>query len=343
MRQIKRLTIISFPDLLPWQRASFDTLVASLSGSVALSLIEAGQAHENFLARSKPSDRYWVLADKWQDALTFLGASQGAAQVFVSVLRPPVSKGNLMTLLWRHWKPQYPENITLVTHSDLSHRFFCEIAGIDATQVRFAPLCVPAAQRTPPREKHSDLFTVGTFANFTAENNLNYFLNVAHYVINRHPTVRFRVLGQGPLYSHLTQITRDLDLENRVEVIETVEADAIADLDLFLYVPLRNDHLIPLLWAAHYRIPTLCSDLPELESLLLDGKSTFFSSSNDTRSLGELVLRIVDHSPLRNSLAQEFSDTLHERFNAPSVLSHYLDMFASAPVPQTATPLHRAA
>jgi glycosyltransferase involved in cell wall biosynthesis len=322
------LTCIFFQDLTPWEKESVRPIIQKLSESYHVEEILWGEGASFVLPRRGGAEAYWILSSDWKESLKKLKLGRRSPNVSVSVFGMSPEKGSLFTLLWRKLFSSYPSSLRLLTHSPLNYRFYSEIAGMPVHQVGYLPLPFPnhrIGEKNVGGPEGRPV--IGTLAAFKSENNLNYFLNVAHYVVRKHPSAFFRILGTGNLYGHLVEMVRELSLEDHVSVTETLSLESLEGLDVFLYAPLRNDHFVPLLFAANRGIPVLCSELPGISDFVQDGKTGFVIPANETKPMGELILRLLDHPSLRISMASELQNRLAASYSEDELVNEYRAFF----------------
>ena len=330
------LNCLFFPDLLSWERSSVAPIIDELSKTHTINQIEVERSHRGLLKKAATDTSYWILSADWKDSLRFLGVKGKRPNLRASVFGLPAQNGSLATLMWRRLRPELPF-IQLVTHSPINFRFYRELIGLADRQVEFLPLPFsPQLQQeySGLRRPKKTPLTVGTFAPFTSESNLNYFVNVAHYIRRNRPDTRFRILGSGMLYPHLARMIQQMNLEDCVTVVESVTHEHVADLDVLLYVPLRNDHFIPLLVGAAAGIPVLCSEITGIEEFIQDGKNGFIVPCNETKPMGELAIRLLDHEFLRLSIARELKSYLGSKFSVESLAPNYESLLFGKSSPQ---------
>jgi glycosyltransferase involved in cell wall biosynthesis len=325
-----QITCFLFPDLPPWEKEGVDPLIRELSGRFSLRLIEVRAGDKGRLKKTHGVS--WILSKNWERSLRFLGSTASDSRVFVSLFGIPNEKRALPLLFWKRLSRAVPENVNFIAHSPLNYRFFREIEAFPDTRVSFLhlPFSVNLAERFSSRpNKSSDGFRVGTFAPFVSTSNLNYFLNVAHYVVARRNHARFRIFGWGELYGHLYELVKELGLDDHVTVVESLTADEIDGLDLLLFTPLRNDHFLPVLTAAAARLPVLASEVPGISDLIENGKSGFIFPVNQTAPMGEATIRLLDHALLRRSMSEELKKSVAEKFSTSLLADKYASLFFS--------------
>jgi len=325
----RELTCVFFPDLHPWEREGVKPIIAALKGG--------GTVHEIESSERIPSstDAVWVIARNWKKAVRATYRKSKLVPIFASVFGLSPDTRNLFTLLWRRIRPAEFTKVKIFAHSPINHRFFSEIEGLRGEQIVYLPLCTE--NREPPISRKSESSTViGAFGRFEEETNLNFVLNVAHYVIRQKPEAQFRILGSGTLYRHLTRVVDDLGIAANVSVVETVRSDEVGSLDILLYAPLRNDHFLPLIFAAASAVTPVSTELPGIEAMVQDGKSGFVVPVNETKPMGELVIRLLDNPDLRVAMATEFRSQLLKNFDGKEVAMDYEKEFFGAAQSQAA-------
>ncbi len=303
------LTIFRFPDLSGWEWDLVAPVVQGLAERHPVEFVEVTAEQRGSLRRGGKGGVYWVLARDWRKALRFLSPA-APAKVFASVFEMGMRRRSLPTLFFKQYASSVPACVRLLTYSPLNLRFFREMDGLGEERIFPMSLAVPSL--SPPTSP-SGRTVIGTFAPFIADSNLHYLLNVAHYTARRNPEVMFRIIGSGPLYPHLSTIVAELGLEHHVQIVDQGSIREIAPMDIFLYVPLRNDHFGPLLYAAAAGLPVLTNEVPGIEEFISDGSDGFILPVNETKPMGELLLRLVDSQPLRQLLGAKFQTGMRQK------------------------------
>lgn len=321
------LTILWFPDCTMWEVEFLTSIAKGLGKFSHIDLVRIPSA--NIPRSDKWGKKVWLVSHDWRRAVGQLGRALKGREVWISVLGLPSESGSLFTLLWRRlMMTGYPPNSRIISHSPINYRFFREMEGFKNDRLSLLPFGVASENKSSgPRSSTDKQLVVGTFSRFVPESNLNYILNVAHYVVQNRPDTIFRILGTGPLYHHLVHSVRELGLESRVEVVETEFSAFLEGIDIFLYPPTRNDHFLPLFGAAEYRRPVVAVDLPGVEEYIVDAKTGFLVSQHETKAMAELVIRLIDHQPLREAMGAEYQKQIFTKFSLEKVTQSYADLF----------------
>jgi len=327
MNQKNDLVCLYYHDLLPWERQGVEPIIRFLSQRYRVEQIEINE-NDRFDCAKANANAVWVLSGNWRKAVSSIKRNNAGPRVYASVFGLSPTMGSLFTLLWRRLNPSLPSGLTLLAHSPINYRFFHEIEGMKKGDVVHVPL--PFSSRLSDglrRTEGQRAPVVGIYANFTPESNLNYFLNVAHYISTQRPDVHFRVLGSGALYPHIHEMVRELDLESSVFISETIGLEELSDVDVLAYVPIRNDHFIPILAAGAAKIPVVCSEIPGIESLVHEGKHGYVISANETKPLGEKTVFLLDRPELRKSMGSELGAHLAGNFSESQIATNYASLF----------------
>jgi len=312
-----------FSDLLPEERACVEPCLEELGNSFKVQRIEVTEYHKSFFTKQIVDGPCWILAHDWQKALQFLKIKRSALPIFVSVFSTNLRKTTLIETWIKSFQNVVPQGVRLISHSPMSLRFFKDLAGIPEIQIESLPLPLPHFSQD--RKNHK--FTVGTYSSFRLENNLHFVATLAHYLSKKDPDCCFRIFGFGPLYQHLNQLIDTLGVSKQVTVIETMEVSDVAELDVLVYVPHRNDHFIPLLLAASAQVVPVCVDTPGINDYVVDSQSGFIVPQEDTKTMAELILSLKQHPLLRKELSKRFSQQVQNSFNKNKVCSEYAKLF----------------
>jgi glycosyltransferase involved in cell wall biosynthesis len=323
------VTVFVFPDLLPWENHCLSSLWKGHEEKRGVTVIPVTDFEKNYLKKNRVEGPIWVLSRNFRQALAFLGA-RGKQRIYCSSMQISMDRPSLSTLLWKRMGNRIPSWVKILAHSPLDSRFYEEFEGLPSHQILPIPLPVPVGEIK--KEKSDRLIRVGILGEFTPETNLNYFANIAHYVAMRKPSVLFHIIGQGPLYFHLARMGQELGISERFQIVEASDLEALGKIDLMLYLPLRNHHFIPVLAAAAYRLPVVSVEIPGIELLIKDGHSGFIVPTNETKSLGELVLRLCEDANLREALGTRLSESLTQKYSAEALWPLYRQLFLAEPV-----------
>ncbi|NBX92178.1 MAG: glycosyltransferase [Proteobacteria bacterium] len=323
---MNKLRCFFFSDLLPEERACVESCLDELSKTVSIERIRVTNYHRWFFQSQSNSGPSWIVSHDWQSALDFLQIKKAKSPIFVSVFSSATKKSTPLETWLKSFQSPLSSGVKLLSHSPLSYKFFRELAGIPEVQMKQIPLPFPPLVR----RKDSKHFTVGTYGAFRSENNLHFIATLAHYLAKKDPQCFFRVLGSGPLYSHLNQLVSSLGISQQFIVSETTDIEDVCELDVFLYVPHRNDHFAPLLLAGATGAVPVCLETPGIQDYVKDSYSGFIVAEDDTKTMSELILTLKQNPLLRNEMVRRFSDHIQSRFCSEKLAPDYAKIFGVA-------------
>jgi glycosyltransferase involved in cell wall biosynthesis len=151
---------------------------------------------------------------------------------------------------------------------------------------------------------------------------LDFLLDSFFQVADRHPTVRLRLVGDGPLRSRLEEKARRSNAAARIDFMGFVEFDSIhreyAQADIFLLPTLEDAFGVVIVEALSGGVPVICSKYAGAADYLVDGENAFIVDPHDTAMMADRIQQLLSDSNLRTTFARRGKD-LALLFDAPAV------------------------
>lgn len=316
------LCLVLDSSLQGWERDYFHALGSRLEAEVHFPSEKPGYSRLN------PRNQMWFVSRWWREWAHYY-ARPG---VFFTPLGPYTGNTNFVHHIRRKLIRGEP-TAHVVTHCQISRRFFLEVEKRDETLVSHVELPYIAAGSciSNSRAHVSGSMRVGVLCDFDSESNFNAIASVAHFVRRRNGNIHFHLRGNGPLALHFVAQVRDLGLQQTL-VFEN--SSAPFPCDVLLHVPLRSEHLIPVFQAGSAGVPIITYELPGIEKIVRDKQTGFFTSVHDTAAAGNILLQLANDVGLRQSMGQrlqaacsvlqsttEFEQGLLAFFKAPASTS----------------------
>lgn len=320
--QKNKLICIIFPDITHWERSVLKAVAHRMSDKIPVEIIDLPWNSRIDKAGMGSGNLVWAVTRNWQRALVVLNKLK-PSKAYLSVLGLGVYRPFLPTLFLKRLRPTVTENVHLIAHSRLNYRFFNEIENIAQEQLSYVPLPYTEMQSAVESTKKSSKPVVGAFDCFERESNLTFLIGVAHCLHQQDPNVQFRIYGSGKLKPHLFSVIRDLEIEDAVEIVETVDPACIRNLDVFVYCPIRNDHFLPVLFAAANKVPVIASNLAGIEEYITDGKSGFVFPMNEIRPVAEMAAHMLVDNELRTKFGQVLHEDLSRRYSMDLLVQQF--------------------
>jgi len=119
----------------------------------------------------------------------------------------------------------------------------------------------------------------------------------------RHPSIRLRIVGEGPLRGKLEKKTAQAGLQDRVDFAGFVEPAGIpseyAEAGLFILPSLEETFGVVVVEALACGVPVICSSFAGVSTYLKDGEDAYVVDPNDTELLAGRIGRLLDDRALR--------------------------------------------
>lgn len=320
------LSCYFYGDLPLWEKRAASALMEWFSARTGMERFDVPLGRR-FPVPATPNGIVWIVTRHWRRALSEARRFSGS-RVHLSVFNLGNIHPSLPTLFLRKFRPSVPSHVRILAHCTLNYRFFREIEGLSEAQVSLMPLpCVGPPGETQDAERP---FTVGMLDVFNREANLNYVMSVAHYLCQHDKSLEFRLIGAGRLVGHARSMINELGMASQVKLVESAGGEALSELDVLLYTPLRNDHFTPLLAAAALKVPVLATEVPGIEDYIADGKDGYVLPLHEVRSMGELILRYRREPGLRLGFGERLNASLSDRFGLERVGIRWEGLFSGA-------------
>lgn len=131
--------------------------------------------------------------------------------------------------------------------------------------------------------------------------------------------VKFKILGAGELESKLKSLTRELDLENRVEFLGLVSPDKIPHYlhgaDIFIRPSLSEGMGNSFIEAMAAGLPVIATPVGGIVDFLKDGETGVFCHPNDPKSIAAAVERILADQDFAEVLKNNALRMVREKYD----------------------------
>jgi glycosyltransferase involved in cell wall biosynthesis/GNAT superfamily N-acetyltransferase len=165
-----------------------------------------------------------------------------------------------------------------------------------------------STERAPVRNElgvGDDEFVIGTVANFRVQKDYPNFLRAARMLRDRDVTVRFVVVGQGPLKQETRRLAEELHLQEDV-VFTGFRADAVrvmSAFDVFTLASSWEGLPVALMEAMALGLPVVATDVGGVSETLTDGADALLVPPSNSAALSDGWARVVSDADLRSQLA----------------------------------------
>jgi len=164
--------------------------------------------------------------------------------------------------------------------------------------------------------KPSDLL-VGTAGRLTLQKGQKYLLEAVAILLDRHPHLRFYIVGSGELEQKLRGMIEQLSwCRQRIAFLpERADfSDLLAATDIFVMPSLWEGMPYALLEAMAAERPVICTNVCGLDEVVKDGENGLLIPPADSRAVAAAISRLVTDRALRKRLGTAARRTVQERF-----------------------------
>ncbi|MEU0935366.1 glycosyltransferase family 4 protein [Embleya sp. NPDC059267] len=192
---------------------------------------------------------------------------------------------------------------------------------VPTTRVRVVGTAVFGATPAALPDRHDAPVTVGVVGRLEPEKGVEFFLRAAACLADRHPRVRFTVVGDGRLRGELHALTRHLRLGDRVHFggMCTDGPAAVAALDILCVPSLTEGAPLVVLEAMAAGVPVIATTVGAIPHQLGHGHAGILVEPTDVAALARALDTLLTHPHERRRLGRAGRHRLSGLANADAV------------------------
>ncbi|MBZ0168797.1 Glycosyltransferase, group 1 family protein [Candidatus Methylomirabilis lanthanidiphila] len=201
--------------------------------------------------------------------------------------------------------------------------------GVDANRLRWT-----ACELTDTKEVLGAVAgeaVIGTIARLVWYKGLEYLLKAAALIVGRQPSVRFVVVGDGPLRRPLEEKARALRLNGAVRFLGAVPnaSSLLPGFDIFVLSSLWEGMSNSLLEAMAAGKPVVATDVGGGSEVVLEGKTGFLVPPKDPEALADAVLRLLAAPDLARNLGVAGRVRVESKFTLEIMVARLEELYDS--------------
>lgn len=173
---------------------------------------------------------------------------------------------------------------------------------------------------------------VGTIAVLSKQKGVTYLLQGAREVLNAHPTVKFLIVGGGPLEAQLRREADDLRLGERVLFTgwrKDVQ-EILPTLDMFVMSSLWEAMPLTLLEAMAAHLPIVATNVGDNANLTGNGECAVIVPPADASALASAISRLIADSNAARAMAARAGRMFQERFTVRHMVAAHERLYEAA-------------
>lgn len=156
------------------------------------------------------------------------------------------------------------------------------------------------------------------------------FLQAAREILDHNPSVRFIVVGDGPLRSELNAQARQLGLLPAMIFagIRTDIPSVLSALDVFVLSSRWEGLPNAILEAMAAARPVVATDVSGIQGVLTSGENGLLVSPGDSSALAKACLKLASDVEMRDRLGQAGRDYVTEHHSLNTMIDRYVECYA---------------
>lgn len=171
---------------------------------------------------------------------------------------------------------------------------------------------------------HQEEKLVVHISNFRKVKRVDDVVRSFHKLLNKMPA-RLLLVGDGPEYSRVKQLTKELHLERKVHFLgkqRNIPA-ILADSDLLLLLSEKESFGLVLLEAMAAGVPCIATNVGGIPEVIQHNESGFIVPLGDTDATAEFAYQLLSNRSLWEQFSERACQSVHERFASEKIGAQY--------------------
>jgi glycosyltransferase involved in cell wall biosynthesis len=168
-----------------------------------------------------------------------------------------------------------------------------------------------------------DVFVVGNIARLWPEKEQSSLIKAAALLADKHPHVRFLIVGDGPLGDDLRAQIKEAGLEKVVLMPGYCEdfVAVLAALDVFAFPSSAEGTPMVIYSAMAMGVPIVASPVSGVGEIVADGESGLFVPPADAPAMAAAIERLVEDSALAQRLGETARKNCNDNYSAAAAIA----------------------
>ncbi|MDA8755344.1 glycosyltransferase family 4 protein [Candidatus Pseudothioglobus singularis] len=177
----------------------------------------------------------------------------------------------------------------------------------------------------------SNKYTIGYTGDLKPTKNLSVLFYAFRDCYRLNSNLKLLIIGTGPDYNSLKKLAVELHIDNSVEFtgqISRVEVfERLKSIDLFVMPSLMEGLCESVVQAMASRVPVIVSDISQNQELVSHNKTGLLFTSNDSRSLKNEILKIINNEINANQLVNNARIYTEKFLNINNITYQYTKLY----------------
>jgi len=172
---------------------------------------------------------------------------------------------------------------------------------------------------------------VGTVANLCKRKGIKFFLEAAAKVIEKEPSTKFIIVGDGPLKNKLKFYANNtLHLSKSVIFTGFKEdiRDTLKNIDIFVLPSLKEGLGVAILEAMAFCLPVIATKTGGIPESVVDGVTGLIVSVGDSKMLAEKIIYLLDNPKIAKKMGENGRKRVEEEFDNKRTVPRHEEVYA---------------
>jgi glycosyltransferase involved in cell wall biosynthesis len=168
---------------------------------------------------------------------------------------------------------------------------------------------------------------IGNVARLAPQKGHRYLLEAAPAVLERHPDVRFVIVGDGELRAELERQAAPLGDRVLFTGARADVPDLLASFEVFAFPSLYEGLCLAVIEAQAACVPVVATPVGGIRETVVDGETGFLCPPRDPRTLAERIVYCLDHPDQARRIADSARRRVAARFSEPRMIEETLRLY----------------
>jgi glycosyltransferase involved in cell wall biosynthesis len=202
--------------------------------------------------------------------------------------------------------------------------------GLSQEKIRYIPNAVNH-ELFKPSSKTPDNLIVWT-GRFVSEKNLVGLIKIIRHVVHKDHSVKFLLIGYGPLKSKVIHLVNSAGLsKNNVEIVGPLDrvqiAEKLRSAKIFLFPSFKEGLPVSVLEAMASGLPVVGSRIPGVADIVKENYNGYLYRPVDYEKMGDSILRLLADESLCATFGKNSRKIIIDNYTWPTILESYIQIY----------------
>lgn len=181
--------------------------------------------------------------------------------------------------------------------------------------------------------KSKDMFVVGTIKSLEKVYNIDVLVKAFAHLHSRYSNTKLLIVGDGTEKGNLTDLTKQLNIQNSVEFAGRVPSKETPDhfnkLNCLVNVSQRESFGVSVIEAMACKVPVIVSDTGGLKEVVNNGVTGICVEPGNVEETSKAIEKIMQDKSFANSIVEKGYQNVKERYSWTENLTQQINVYES--------------